>query len=187
MVINWRKHLHIPPVVQSNNGTHRAVSPEAQDLIRKLCCDAANRLGTENGASDIKAHPFFNGVNFRNIRRQHAPAEAIPRITHEEDTSNFDSDQINSDINSDDDDNTDDIVQENGRRPGESSRRSYLDNNHQGFYEFTFRRFFDDGGYPLQSTYEPVDFSHVNEPYDPTNSNASETPEVPERPPPVYV
>ena len=141
-------------------------------------------MGTENGASDIKRHPFFKGVNFRNIRKQHAPAEAIPKITHPEDTSNFEEIDDPGNINSDDDENTDEYGQENGRRQGGSSRGNNLDNTHQGFYEFTFRRFFDDGGYPLQNGEYGSQFS---EPYAPSNSYACENPEVSERPPPVYV
>ena len=131
-----------------NGNETRIVSPEAVDLIRKLCCDAENRLGTQNGASDIRSHPFFKGVNFRNIRKTRAPPEAIPRITHPEDTSNFNTEEVGI-VDSDDEENNDHLNYANGQRQGGSSRENHLDNN-QGFYEFTFRRFFDDGGYPLQ-------------------------------------
>ena len=124
------------------------VSPEAIDLISKLCCDAEDRLGTQAGANDIKMHPFFNGVNFRHIRKQRAPLEAIPKIAHPEDTSNFDTEEFGN-MDSDDDENNDYNDGGNGQKQFGSSRDSNLDNNHQGFYEFTFRRFFDDGGYPL--------------------------------------
>ena len=99
---------------------------------------------------------------------------------------NFPSEEIDDpgNINSDDDENTDEYGQENGRRQGGSSRGNNLDNTHQGFYEFTFRRFFDDGGYPLQNGEYGSQFS---EPYAPSNSYACENPEVSERPPPVYV
>ena len=187
-MVRWREHLHIPEFVQAGDGSRRKVSPEVADLIKKLCCDTKNRLGTENGALDIKRHPFFNNVNFNQLRRRRAPPEAIPKITHPEDTSNFDIEQqefINSD---DDDENNDNVYNENGCRVGGSSREKYLDNNH-GFYEFTFRRFFDDGGHPLQDYQNQMDIGQYNEAFMSSNSTASENtePSERERPPPVYV
>jgi serine/threonine-protein kinase LATS1/2 len=185
-VLNWRNHLHIPSLVQTGDGSTRKVSPEVTDLIRKLCCDTKNRLGTENGALDIKRHPFFNNVNFNQLRRRRAPPEAIPKITHPEDTSNFDTEQQENNSSDDDDENNDNVYNENGCRVGGSSREKNLDNN-PGFYEFTFRRFFDDGGHPLQDCQNQMDIGLYNEAFMSSNSNASENPEPPERPPPVYV
>ena len=184
--MNWRNHLHIPSLVQTGDGQTRKVSPEVTDLIRKLCCDTKNRLGTENGALDIKRHPFFNNVNFNQLRRRRAPPEAIPKITHPEDTSNFDTEQQENNSSDDDDENNDNQYNENGCRVGGSSREKNLDNN-PGFYEFTFRRFFDDGGHPLQDCQNQMDIGLYNEAFMSSNSTASENPEPPERPPPVYV
>ncbi len=40
-----------------------AVSKEAKKLIRALLTpDAKKRLGSQNGASDIKSHPFFANI-----------------------------------------------------------------------------------------------------------------------------
>uniref|UniRef100_A0A8C6VNU1 non-specific serine/threonine protein kinase n=1 Tax=Naja naja TaxID=35670 RepID=A0A8C6VNU1_NAJNA len=79
-VINWENTLHIPSQIK--------LSPEASDLITKLCCSAEERLG-RNGADDIKAHTFFDSIDFStDIRRQ--PAPYVPKISHPMDTSNFD-------------------------------------------------------------------------------------------------
>lgn len=64
------------------------VSKAAKDLIKKLLnTDQKKRLGSKNGAADIKGHPFFKGVNFALIRNEIPPI--IPTIKNELDTSNF--------------------------------------------------------------------------------------------------
>ena len=50
MIMNWKETLRFPDDVE--------VSPEAEDLIRRLCCDPEERLG-RHGADEIKQHPFF--------------------------------------------------------------------------------------------------------------------------------
>ncbi|KAL7300224.1 hypothetical protein TKK_0006863 [Trichogramma kaykai] len=124
-VINWETTLHIPK--QAN------LSPEGKDLILKLCVGADRRLG--KNADEVKSHPFFGSIDFeKGLRRQVAPH--IPRIQYPTDTSNFDP------------------VDPDKLRNSESSESSksdeLLDNGKpfHGFFEFTFRRFFDDGGGP---------------------------------------
>uniref|UniRef100_A0A3Q3JYD5 non-specific serine/threonine protein kinase n=1 Tax=Monopterus albus TaxID=43700 RepID=A0A3Q3JYD5_MONAL len=79
-VINWESTLQVPAQVK--------LSPEAVDIIGRLCCSADDRLGA-NGAGEIKAHPFFAQVDFSsNLRQQPAPYR--PKIAHPMDTSNFD-------------------------------------------------------------------------------------------------
>ncbi len=56
---NWRKYLVIPKDAD--------VSPQAADLIRKLIADPKDRLGA-NGVQEIKAHPFFSGINWSKLR-----------------------------------------------------------------------------------------------------------------------
>ena len=56
-------------------------------MIYKLVCDKDDRLGT-NGADEIKRHPFFNGINWYEIRDSIAPW--IPELSNELDTRNFD-------------------------------------------------------------------------------------------------
>jgi protein-serine/threonine kinase len=74
-IMNWREALEFPE--EAN------LSPEARDLILKLCCEESERL-TFRG---IQAHPFFRGVDWDRIREQKAPF--IPRIDFPEDTQNF--------------------------------------------------------------------------------------------------
>ncbi|XP_044524240.1 serine/threonine-protein kinase LATS2 [Gracilinanus agilis] len=130
-VINWENTLHIPTQVK--------LSPEASDLITKLCCAAENRLG-RNGADEIKAHPFFSSMDFSgDIRKQ--PAPYVPKISHPMDTSNFDpvdEDGPWNDVSGDSTKAWDTLTSSNSKH------------TEHAFYEFTFRRFFDDNGYPFR-------------------------------------
>lgn len=130
-VINWQTTLHIPKAA--------SLSKEATDIILKLCCGPEERLGI-NGAEEIRAHPFFKTVNFdSDLRKQLAPYK--PVISFPTDTSNFDPidpDKLRSSDSSDEDKNDDDF--------GNTTHPDHA------FFEFTFRRFFDDGGqaYPVK-------------------------------------
>lgn len=55
--------------------------------MRRLITDANERLGI-NGVAEIKAHPFFAGVDWRKIREKKAPY--IPELKSDIDTTNFD-------------------------------------------------------------------------------------------------
>ncbi|XP_021396305.1 serine/threonine-protein kinase LATS1 isoform X2 [Lonchura striata] len=140
-VINWQTALHIPPQAK--------LTPEASDLIIKLCRGPEDRLG-KNGADEIKAHPFFKTIDFSSdLRRQ--PAFYIPKIAHPTDTSNFD--PVDPDKLWSDDDkegNRNDTLNgwyKNGKHP------------EHAFYEFTFRRFFDDNGYPYNNP-KPIEYEY---------------------------
>ncbi|KAG8190216.1 hypothetical protein JTE90_011937 [Oedothorax gibbosus] len=128
-VINWETSLLIPKKAK--------VADEATDLILNLCCVAEQRLG-RNGIDEIKRHPFFRDIDFkRDLRKQ--PAPYVPNIKHATDTSNFDpvdSDKIHSESSDD----------ERSNDPGDPKHPEHA------FLEFTFRRFFDDGGqvYPTR-------------------------------------
>nr|XP_058939436.1 serine/threonine-protein kinase LATS1 isoform X2 [Kogia breviceps] len=142
-VINWQTSLHIPPQAK--------LSPEASDLIIKLCRGPEDRLG-KNGADEIKAHPFFKTIDFSSDLRQQS-ASYIPKITHPTDTSNFDPvdpDKLRSDDN--EEENVNDTLNgwyKNGKHP------------EHAFYEFTFRRFFDDNGYPYNYP-KPIEYEYIN-------------------------
>ncbi|KAL4649081.1 serine/threonine-protein kinase LATS1 [Arapaima gigas] len=138
-VINWQTTLHIPPQAK--------LSPEASDLIVKLCRGPEDRLG-KNGAEEIKAQPFFRTIDFStDLRQQQRPAPYIPKIAHSTDTSNFD--PVDPDkLWSDDDEGRGDTLNgwfKNGKHP------------EHAFYEFTFRRFFDDNGHPY-SCPKPIEY-----------------------------
>ena len=49
--------------------------------------DPSERLG-KNGAQEIKAHPFFRGIDWKNLRKTKSPF--IPNVKSEEDCSRFD-------------------------------------------------------------------------------------------------
>lgn len=78
-ILHWRKTLVIPE--EAN------LSPAAIDIIKRLVTDANERLGV-NGVEEIKAHPFFAGIDWKTIRDK--PAVYIPQIKSEIDVSNFD-------------------------------------------------------------------------------------------------
>jgi protein-serine/threonine kinase len=54
--------------------------------MHRLICDADHRLG-RNGAHELKAHPFFKGIDWQNIRHFRAPF--IPELKSITDTSYF--------------------------------------------------------------------------------------------------
>lgn len=50
------------------------ITPVAQDFILKLLnIDFANRLGA-NGAEEIKAHPFFRGIDWGSLKKSRPPS-----------------------------------------------------------------------------------------------------------------
>ncbi|XP_038571498.1 microtubule-associated serine/threonine-protein kinase 3 isoform X2 [Micropterus salmoides] len=65
-----------------------ALPGDAQDLITRLLRQSPlDRLGT-GGASEVKQHPFFLGLDWNGLLRQ--KAEFIPQLEAEDDTSYFD-------------------------------------------------------------------------------------------------
>lgn len=78
-ILQWRKTFVIPP--EAN------LSPAATDILKKLVSDSENRLG-RNGADEIKKHPFFEGLDWENLRKTKSPY--IPNVTSEISTENFD-------------------------------------------------------------------------------------------------
>eukprot|EP00732_Lithocolla_globosa_P003223 Lithocolla_globosa_v1_NODE_2480_length_1985_cov_180.675648.p1 type:complete len:191 gc:universal NODE_2480_length_1985_cov_180.675648:1285-1857(+) len=74
-IMSWRDTLRFPDDV--------VVSPEAEDLIRKLLCDPEDRLGV----NEIKAHPFFEGLNWDEVRNMESPF--VPDLSSITDTKYF--------------------------------------------------------------------------------------------------
>ncbi|KAI4297247.1 hypothetical protein L6164_037142 [Bauhinia variegata] len=77
-IINWRKHLQFP--------SEPKLSAEAKHLIYSLLCNVEQRIGTK-GAQEIKAHPWFNGVQWDRLYQMEAAF--IPQVNDELDTQNF--------------------------------------------------------------------------------------------------
>jgi len=126
-VIHWENFMSIP--------RDAGLSQESRDLIFSLCTSDDRRIG-RNGSDEIKSHPFFSNVDFNSsLRQKEAPHK--PSIKYDTDTSNFD--PIDPDkLRPENDD---------GSHSDDDINRDY-----HGFYEFTFRRFFDDGGHPVYSS-----------------------------------
>ncbi|KAF9899188.1 Serine/threonine-protein kinase, partial [Lobosporangium transversale] len=74
-IINWREQLYFPEDVH--------LTPEAEDLIRRLICAPEVRLG-RNSVHEIMSHPFFHGVDWTSIRRMESPF--VPVLTSITDT-----------------------------------------------------------------------------------------------------
>lgn len=56
------------PLIFPKNG-YQKVSSEAKHLVAALLTkDPDKRLGTRRGAAEIKAHPFFAGLDWENMR-----------------------------------------------------------------------------------------------------------------------
>lgn len=78
-ILHWKKTFVIP--------TDTNLSPAAIDLLRKMVTDADNRLG-RNGAEEIKAHPFFEGLDWSKLKATRPPY--LPNIASEISAENFD-------------------------------------------------------------------------------------------------
>ena len=78
-ILHWKRTFSIP--AEAN------LSPAATDLLLKMIADSDVRLG-RNGATEIKAHPFFEGFDWDGVRQQQAPYQ--PTVTSEISNENFD-------------------------------------------------------------------------------------------------
>ncbi|KAE9416417.1 hypothetical protein Angca_008188 [Angiostrongylus cantonensis] len=125
-IINWSRFLDVSPRA---GGGH--LSCDCILFIQRLCCDRSNRIGS-NGAREVMDHPWFRGIDFKNLRSTRA--EFIPRVEHAEDTSNFEAIEI-----------SESPFETLGKRAP----------NNPAFYEFTFRHFFDTDGQGCPSLRPP--------------------------------
>ncbi|KAI9890724.1 MAG: Serine/threonine-protein kinase [Vezdaea aestivalis] len=82
-IVAWRETLYFPEDIRLGSA--------AENLIRSLVCDTANRLGS-GGAQEIRAHPFFKGVQWDLLRKIRAPFE--PKLSSNVDTAYFPTDEI---------------------------------------------------------------------------------------------
>ncbi|RLN88113.1 hypothetical protein BBJ28_00015768, partial [Nothophytophthora sp. Chile5] len=65
-IVNWKQSFGFPPEAKAR------LSPQCMDFIRRLICNADNRMGT-GSVEEIKRHPWFNGVDWTTLRSVHAP------------------------------------------------------------------------------------------------------------------
>ncbi|KAI0403533.1 kinase-like domain-containing protein [Xylaria palmicola] len=68
------------------------ISRDAQDIIRSFCTvDRSKRLGNiSGGASQVKAHPFFHGVDWEMLYSQKIPPPVKPNVRYPGDAQCFD-------------------------------------------------------------------------------------------------
>ena len=78
-IMHWRKTFKVPP--EAN------LSSASTDILKRLICDTETRLG-RNGVDEIKAHPFFKGIDWDNVRKMTPPY--IPQVSSEISNENFD-------------------------------------------------------------------------------------------------
>lgn len=78
-IINFHEYLRFPDDVP--------ISDEAADLMKRLLSDRDERIG-KGGIDEIKAHPFFAGIDWEHLRESEACF--VPEIQDKEDTRWFD-------------------------------------------------------------------------------------------------
>jgi len=65
-------------------------SENAKDLLSKLLVkNPSKRLGF-NGCDEIKAHPFFENINWEDVERLKLKPPIVPTLTRPDDLRNFD-------------------------------------------------------------------------------------------------
>ena len=67
------------------------LSPEGRSFVKGLLNrNPKHRLGATNDARELRAHPFFNDIDWDLLRTKSIPPPFKPHLTSETDTSNFD-------------------------------------------------------------------------------------------------
>lgn len=84
-IMNHQNCFNLP----TQDTLHCKLSESSKDLLCKLICIPENRLG-RRGLKDFMEHPWFDGIDWKNIRTGLAPY--IPEVSSPTDTSNFDVD-----------------------------------------------------------------------------------------------
>ena len=67
------------------------MSADAKDLIGRLCeLHPSKRLGNlSGGAADVKAHPWFKGIDWEKMYNRQLEAPIKPHVSSATDTRNF--------------------------------------------------------------------------------------------------
>ena len=63
------------PLASASHGATRLTTQPSLLQVRALLCDREGRLG-HTSTEEIKAHPFFGGVDWPSLRTQRAPYAA---------------------------------------------------------------------------------------------------------------
>ena len=66
-IINWKRTLVFPKEAAAK------LSPVCISFLKSLICAAGDRLGSEEGAVELKRHPWFKQTDFETIRELDAP------------------------------------------------------------------------------------------------------------------
>ncbi|KAF4529607.1 hypothetical protein B566_EDAN017898 [Ephemera danica] len=86
-VIMYEMLIGYPPFCSENpQETYRKVMNWRETLV--FCCETERRLGAQRGGDELKAAPFFRGVDWEHIRER--PAAIPVEVRSIDDTSNFD-------------------------------------------------------------------------------------------------
>jgi len=118
MILDWKNTLEFPE--------ERNLSSQALDLINHLICAAEDRYTFKQ----IKNHPWFEGIDFKNIYNETAPW--IPDLSNETDTKYFEEVE---------DKNVDIFFGEEDFLTSEGVPFMSLDEKHLPFVGWTFRRY----------------------------------------------
>lgn len=126
-----KRNIQWPSFSETSDAEAPAISEEAKDLIEKLLCmDQEKRIGHEGGADEIRAHPFFEGINWNTLWSDEA--SFIPVVDDPESTDYFDSrgaeaQALPEDIIPLEEDNEKSDDSDDGSYSGRSSRTDSLD------------------------------------------------------------
>lgn len=78
-------------ILRGKYHTPAFLTPAAQDLIRRLLRRPVDkRLGSKEGAKEIKNHEFFNDICWEKVLKRGYEPPFIPTLNSEDDVSNFD-------------------------------------------------------------------------------------------------
>ncbi|CCH42551.1 hypothetical protein BN7_2095 [Wickerhamomyces ciferrii] len=73
------------------------LSPEGRSFVKGLLNrNPKHRLGSQNDARELKAHPFFHDVDWEALTTKKVPPPFKPHLSSETDTSNFDPEFTNT-------------------------------------------------------------------------------------------
>lgn len=73
------------------------LSPEGRSFVKGLLNrNPRHRLGSQNDARELKAHPFFQDIDWEALKSKKMPPPFKPHLSSETDTSNFDPEFTNT-------------------------------------------------------------------------------------------